>query len=30
LFTPLIWFYAHIFYRYRQLRWRLLLRKSAK
>jgi hypothetical protein len=30
LFTPLIWFYAHIFYRYRQLRWRLLIRKSTE
>jgi len=30
MFTPLIWLYAHIFYRYRQLRWRFLVKKSAK
>jgi hypothetical protein len=26
-FTPLIWLYAHVFYRYRQQRWVKLLRK---
>jgi len=26
VFTVLMWLYAHIFYRYRQLRWRVLLR----
>ena len=26
-FTPLVWLFAHLFYRYRQLRWRLLLRQ---
>lgn len=30
LFTPLIWLYAHAFYRYRQLRWRSWIKKSAK
>jgi hypothetical protein len=30
LFTPLIWLYAHVFYRYRQFRWRYLVKKSAK
>jgi hypothetical protein len=30
VFTPLIWLYAHVFYRYRQLRWRFLVKKSAK
>nr|WP_297401771.1 hypothetical protein [uncultured Marinobacter sp.] len=27
VFTLLVWLYAHIFYRYRQLRWRALLRR---
>jgi hypothetical protein len=30
LFTPFIWLYAHVFYRYRQLRWRSWVKKSAK
>ena len=30
LFTPLVWLYAHIFYRYRQLRWSYLVKKCAK
>ena len=25
--TPLVWFYAHLFYRYRQMRWRRLARR---
>lgn len=25
--TPLIWLFAHLFYRYRQMRWRYLARK---
>jgi ligand-binding SRPBCC domain-containing protein len=25
--TPLVWFYAHVFYRYRQMRWRRLARR---
>jgi hypothetical protein len=24
VFTPLVWLYANIFYRYRQMRWQLL------
>jgi ligand-binding SRPBCC domain-containing protein len=27
--TPLVWIYAHLFYRYRQMRWRRLARKLA-
>jgi len=27
LLTPIVWFYAHAFYRYRQWRWRALLKK---
>ena len=30
IFTPIIWLYAHIFYRYRQLRWRFLVKQGAK
>jgi hypothetical protein len=30
IFTPIIWLYAHMFYRYRQLRWRFLVKQSAK
>ena len=30
IFTPIIWLYAHFFYRYRQLRWRLLVKQRAK
>src|SRR5690625_5227284 len=26
--TPLMWLYAHVFYRYRQWRWRSLLRRE--
>lgn len=29
IFTPLIWLYAHVFYRYRQLRWRFLVKQRA-
>lgn len=25
LFTPFVWLYAHLFYRYRQLRWKRLI-----
>jgi hypothetical protein len=25
--TPLVWLYANLFYRYRQMRWRRLARK---
>jgi hypothetical protein len=28
--TPLIWLYAHLFYRYRQFRWRFLIKGSTK
>jgi hypothetical protein len=28
LLTPFIWLYAHIFYRYRQYRWRRLIRND--
>jgi hypothetical protein len=28
--TPLVWFYAQIFYRYRQRRWRRLARRLAQ
>lgn len=27
IFTPFIWLYAHAFYRYRQLRWKNLVRR---
>jgi len=27
LFTPLVWFFAQVLYRYRQKRWKRLLRK---
>lgn len=30
VFTLLIWLYAHVFYRYRQLRWRFLVKQSTK
>lgn len=30
IFTLLIWLYAHVFYRYRQLRWRFLVKTSTK
>jgi len=28
IFTPLVWLYAHIFYRYRQHRWKKLIRAN--
>lgn len=28
--TPFIWLFAHVFYRHRQRRWKVLLRESAK
>jgi hypothetical protein len=28
LWTPLVWAFAHVFYRYRQARWRALARRS--
>jgi hypothetical protein len=29
LLTPVIWVYAHIFYRYRQARWKRLIKKQS-
>jgi ligand-binding SRPBCC domain-containing protein len=29
LFTLIVWLYAHVFYRYRQLRWRKLIKSNA-
>jgi hypothetical protein len=29
LLTPVIWLYAHIFYRYRQARWKRLIKKQS-
>jgi hypothetical protein len=28
IFTPFVWMYAHIFYRYRQIRWRVLINRE--
>jgi len=29
VFTPLVWLYANLLYRYRQLRWKVLISKQA-